>query len=86
MAWVRVLLVSVGFQSELYLHKSMIPSRDKTKWRDTSQNIQWTNKWSLLSYIAAVNKNIYPQEKMLLTAEITIQSMKELLDNEAPNK
>jgi hypothetical protein len=40
----------------------------------------------LLSYIAAVNKNIYQQGKMLLTAEITIQSMKELLDNEALNK
>jgi hypothetical protein len=39
-----------------------------------------------LSYIAAVNKNIYQQGKMLLTAEITIQSTKELLDNEALNK
>jgi hypothetical protein len=31
MAWVRVLLVRVGFQSEVYLQKSMIPARDKTK-------------------------------------------------------
>jgi hypothetical protein len=40
----------------------------------------------LLPYIAAIKKNIYQQGKMLLTAEITIQSTKELLDNEALNK
>jgi hypothetical protein len=44
MAWVRVLLVRVGFQSEVYLQKSIIPARDKTKWRYTSQNIKWTSK------------------------------------------
>jgi hypothetical protein len=31
MAWVRALLVRVGCQSEVYLQKSMIPARDKTK-------------------------------------------------------
>jgi hypothetical protein len=44
MAWVRVLWVRVGCRSEVYLQKSIMPSRDKTKWRYTSQNINWTSK------------------------------------------
>jgi hypothetical protein len=38
-----------------------------------------------LSLFAAVNKNIYRQENQLLTAEITIKSIKYLLGNEALN-
>jgi hypothetical protein len=44
MAWVRVLLVRVGCQSKVYLQKSIIPARDKTKYRYTSQIIKWTSK------------------------------------------
>jgi hypothetical protein len=47
--------------------------------------VRWTSKLSLLSPFSAVNKNIYWQENQLLTAEITIKSIKYLLGNEALN-
>jgi hypothetical protein len=43
-AWIRVLLIGVGFQSIMYLQKSVIPTRDKTKYRYTSQIIKGTSK------------------------------------------
>jgi hypothetical protein len=43
-AWIRVLLVREGFQSIMYLQKSVIPTRDKTKYRYTNQIIKWTSK------------------------------------------
>ena len=47
--------------------------------------VRWTRKLILLSLIAKLNKNIYRQENQLLTAEITIKSIKYLLGNEALN-
>jgi hypothetical protein len=50
-----------GFQRLEYLHQSVKPTRDKTNDRDTSLIIKWKRKRILLSYIEAVNKNIYQQ-------------------------
>jgi hypothetical protein len=44
MGRLRVLLVRVGRQSEVYLKKSIIPSQEKTKNGYTRQIIKWKSK------------------------------------------
>jgi len=71
-----------GCQEVVYLQKIVVPARDTRRDEYTSLNIKWTSKLSLLPQITAVNKNIYQQWRKLITAEITTESIKDLLRNE----
>jgi hypothetical protein len=72
-----------GCQEVVYLQKIVVPARDTRRDEYTSLKIKWTSKLSLLSQTTAVNKNIYQQGTKLITADITTQSIKDLLRNEA---
>jgi hypothetical protein len=82
-AWDEVSLMREGFQEVVYLQKIVVPARDTRRDEYTSLKIKWTSKLSLLSQTTAVNKNIYQQGTKLITADITTQSIKDLLRNEA---
>jgi hypothetical protein len=82
-AWDEVLLMREGFQEVVYLQKIVVPARDTRRDEYTSLKIKWTSKLILLSQTTAVNKNIYQQGTKLITADITTQSIKYLLRNEA---
>jgi hypothetical protein len=72
-----------GFQVLEYLRKIVVPARDTRRDKYTSSNIKWTSKLSLLSQTTAVNKSIYQQGIKLITADLTTQSIKDLLRDEA---
>ena len=60
-----------------------LPTQDTRRDEHTSLKIKWTSKLNLLSQTTAVNKNIYQQGTKLITTDITTQSIKDLLRNEA---
>jgi hypothetical protein len=43
-AWIRVLLIRVGYRSIVYLQKIIVPAQNKTNDRDTSPEIKGTSK------------------------------------------
>jgi hypothetical protein len=49
--------------------KSDVPSRDTRTSQIYAYNVRWMSKLGLLSLIAAVNKNIYQQQKIMTTAK-----------------
>jgi hypothetical protein len=72
-----------GFQEVVYLQKIVVPSRDTRKDKYTSLNLKWKRKLRLLSQTTAVNKSIYQQGTTLITVDITTQSIKYFMRNEA---
>ena len=74
-----------GFQPLEYLQKIVVPSRDTRRDKYTSSKIKWTRKLSLMSQTTAVNKSIYQKEIKLITTDLTTQSIKDLLRDEAQN-
>jgi hypothetical protein len=82
-AWDEVLYVREGCQEVVYLQKIVVHARDTRRDEYKSLKIKWTSKLSLLSQTIAVNKNIYPQGTKLIMADITTQSIKDSLRNEA---
>jgi hypothetical protein len=82
-AWKQVSEMVNDFQVLEYLRKIVVPARDTRRDKYTSSNIKWKSKLSLLSQTTKVNKSIYQQGIKLITADLTTQSIKDLLRNEA---
>jgi hypothetical protein len=52
---------------------------------DTSPIIYWTSKLSLLSLIAAINSNIYQQQRVLRAANKVAKSLVKICKRQASN-
>jgi hypothetical protein len=85
MAWKQVSEMVNDCQVLEYLWKIVVPARDTRRDKYASSKIKWTSKLSLLSQTTEVNKSIYQQRIKLITADLTTQSIKDLLRDEAQN-
>jgi hypothetical protein len=58
-----LLEVAKGFQEIIVPLNSDVPARDTRTNQVYAYNVRWTSKLSLLSLIAAVNNDVYQQQK-----------------------
>jgi hypothetical protein len=79
----EVFLMREGCQEVVYLQKIFVPACDIRRDEYTRLEIKWTRHLILLSQNTAVKTNIYQQGTKLITSNITTQSIKDLLRNEA---
>jgi hypothetical protein len=68
-----------------YMWNIVVPSCDTRRHKYTSSKIKWISKLIFLSQNTVVNKSIYQQEIKLITTDLTTQSIKDLLKDEAQN-